>query len=126
VIAATSRQMGDSDVSPRCAHRGAGSTIYDAVDTGELTEEAFLIVRGFLTADLDTAFQLAAAVLAWRAIGQIGPYCANSPPARAAFNIATFLPSRARGLHQHRGSGTADTARLPLEGLSAFGGGLED
>ena len=38
----------------------------------------------------------------------------------------TFLTSRARGLHQRRGSGTADTARLPLEGLSAFGGGLED
>jgi hypothetical protein len=38
----------------------------------------------------------------------------------------TFLTSRARGLHQHRGSGTADTARLPLEGLSAFGGGRKD
>jgi hypothetical protein len=38
----------------------------------------------------------------------------------------TFLTSRARGLHQHRGSGTADAARLPLEGLSAFGGGRKD
>jgi hypothetical protein len=37
-----------------------------------------------------------------------------------------FDVARARGLHQHRGSGTADTARLPLEGLSAFGGGRKD
>jgi hypothetical protein len=40
--------------------------------------------------------------------------------------LDVFDVARARGLHQHRGSGTADTARLPLEGLSAFGGGLED
>jgi hypothetical protein len=54
VIAATSRRTGDSDVSPRYAHPGGfGSAAYHAVDTGELTEEeAFLIVRGFLTAGL--------------------------------------------------------------------------
>jgi hypothetical protein len=34
--------------------------------------------------------------------------------------------ARARGLHRHRGSGVADTARLPLEGLSAFGGGRKE
>jgi cytochrome P450 len=34
---------------------GLGAKIYEAVDTGELTEhEAFLIVRGFLTAGMDT------------------------------------------------------------------------
>jgi hypothetical protein len=39
----------------------------------------------------------------------------------------TLLTSRAReGLHQHPGSGAADTDRLPLEGLSAFGGGRKD
>jgi hypothetical protein len=44
-----------------------------------------------------------------------------APPVLDAFDVA-----RARGLQQHRGSGTADTARLPLEGLSAFGGGRRD
>jgi hypothetical protein len=37
-----------------------------------------------------------------------------------------FDVARARGFHQHRGSGTADTARLPVKGLSAFGGGRKD
>jgi hypothetical protein len=40
--------------------------------------------------------------------------------------LDAFDVARARGLHRHRGSGVADTARLPLEGLSAFGGGRKD
>ena len=42
-------------------------------------------------------------------------------PVLDAFDVA-----RARGLQQHQGSGTAHTARLPLEGLSAFGGDRKD
>ena len=38
----------------------------------------------------------------------------------------TFSTSRAREGFSIEGSGTADTARLLLEGLSAFGGGRED
>jgi hypothetical protein len=50
----------------------------------------------------------------------------GSPVFAGAGECLTLLTSRARGLHQHRGSGAADTARLPLEGLSAFGGGRKD
>jgi 4-methoxybenzoate monooxygenase (O-demethylating) len=75
---------------------GFGSAIYDAADAGELTEEeAFLIVRGFLTAGLDTTVS---------ALGSAILCLANNPEqlallrrqpslARAAFEEAVRIES---------------------------------